>query len=495
MMNRIGTVLSCSNRWKIAAAGCWLQLSLALTVGLTACVAPPHAEPENTKLGSVQLGLGNTDAPAVEDRWWHTFNDSQLNSLIEKALSTNPNLTAALARIREARAQTEELAAGRQPIVTFDGEEVRQHYPKRFLYPPPLGGGEYWQGQVGFNLSWCLDFWGRQAALIEAAKANARYAVLDAAGARLAVAGALAQSYVDFYRAETLADIAARAVQQWQSIVDITRGRVAAGLSTSIELHSAESALARAWSSKVQSDTAVDIAMHALATITGEGAEAYPKFVRPTADLQAALPLPEALPADLIARRPDVLAAQALVEAAYAGRKAAHQAFYPDVNLTAFAGFEAIAITNLLRGEDSEYGVGPAIHLPLFESGKLKSRYREATAQTDAAISAYNETVLRAVQQVADQLSLVRSYARQFDEDRQALGEAETTYEMAEHHYRTGLSGYLTVLATETQVLEARQTCANVLAAQAAARVSLLLAVGGDFDPAHVTGTDTSSTR
>jgi outer membrane protein TolC len=185
---------------------------------------------------------------------------------------------------------------------------------------------------------------------------------------------------------------------------------------------------------------------------------------------------------NLLARRPDVLAARARIESAMASRAAAKAAFYPNVNLSAFAGFQAIGLDNLIDAGSRSYGAGPAISLPLFKSSQLKGEYNRATAEQDEAIAAYNDTVLRAVQQVADQLTLVRTTARQLEHARSSLTAAEEAYRLAQRRYEAGLANYLLVLTTETQLLSARTTYIDVLHAQALARVSLLLATGGSFE-------------
>jgi len=235
---------------------------------------------------------------------------------------------------------------------------------------------------------------------------------------------------------------------------------------------------------RLQAEAARDLAIHRLAAIAGDGAAAYERIQRPTLNLQAALAIPEQLPADLLGRRPDVLAAKARIDATAAGRAAAKAAFYPNINLSAFAGFQAIGLDNLLRSESRVYGGGPAISLPLFESTRLKSAFNSATAAADESIASYNDVVVKAVQQVADQLSLVQSSENQFMQAQASLQAAEEAYRLAQKRYEAGLSNYLSVLTTETQVLNARTTFVDVQHSQAIARVSLLLATGGDFDAA-----------
>ena len=456
---------------------------IAFSVALSGCVLAPAVPPGSKTIDATTLGLAASAAPKAEAGWWQVYHDPQLDRLIRDSFAGNPRLAVAITRVRSAQAQVQAASAGTQPGFSFDGNETYQRFPERDIVPPPLGGGHYWRGQVGINLNWNLDFFGRQAAIIEQSRAGTRAAALDAEAARLALAGAIAQAYVDLDRSWAYRDIAARAEQQRKTILELTQKRVQAGLDTRSELRAAQGALPQARLARLQAESAVDLAVHRLAALSGRGADAFSTITRPHLQLDAALALPEALPIDLLARRPDVLAARARVDASVQGQAAAKAAFYPDINLSAFAGFAAIGLDNLFRSGDRSYGAGPAIHLPLFDAQRLKAAYRGAAADADAAVAAYNETVLEAVRQTADQLTLIASTRQQLDESAQLLAASEDAYRIAELRYRKGLTGYLNVLNAETAVLAARRTQVDLLAAQAIARVTLLLALGGSFDP------------
>jgi NodT family efflux transporter outer membrane factor (OMF) lipoprotein len=463
------------------AAARTTALLLGIATALGGCVTPPKTEPQVQSIADQSVGLGTTSAPTVTDRWWEQYGDPQFDQLVTTALEHNPNLQQTLARVRAAQSQVTFAVAQRRPSVTLDGAEQRARWPEEYIYPPPFGGGTYWSGQVLANLSWDLDFWGKQAALIDSAKATAAAARLDSEAARLATTVALSQTYLDLNRAIALADIAQQSLDQRKQILDITRKRISAGLDTNVELREAESAVPQAELARLQAEAAREVAVHRLAALIGEGADAYERIGKPTLNLEAALSIPTELPADLLGRRPDILAARARVEAATSERAAARAAFYPNVNLSAFAGFQAIGLDNLFQANNRTYGIGPAISLPLFESKRLKSQFNTATALQDEAVSAYNGVVLSAVQQVADQLSQVNYSARQLQQARDTLTAAEEAYRLAQRRYEAGLANYLSVLTTETQVLNARTTYIDILHQQALARVSLLLAVGGNF--------------
>lgn len=470
------------NQRAVTARIASLVIACALAIA-SGCVLPPKSEPQLRPIAEKDLGLGATEAGRANDRWWREYGDSQFDALIEAALDRNPSLQEAIARVGIAQAQLSSAAAGRRPEFNFHGEEQRVRFPERFIYPPPYGGGSFWQGAALANFSWDLDFWGHQAALIDSARSAADAAALDTAAARLAIAGALTQAYLDLSRANSLADIARQSAEQRRQILEITRKRIAAGLDTNVELREAEAAVPQAELARLQAESAAELAKHRLAAMVGRGADVYASLQPPKLDMVAALAVPSELPADLLGRRPDILAARARIESANAQRTAARTAFYPNINLSAFVGFQAIGLDNLVKAADRTYGAGPAINLPLFDSIRRKSALYSATASEDAAIAAYNGAVLHAVQQTADQLSLVRSSAQQLEQAQAALAATEEAYRLAQRRYQAGLANYLSVLIAETQVLNARMSYTDVVHAQAFARVSLLLAVGGSFNP------------
>ena len=450
---------------------------------LSACVLPPRDTPAVQAIAEDSLGLAGAASPAVPQDWWKAFGDPQLDRLVQDTLNDNPSLAQALTRVQSAQAQAYAAGAGRLPGVTLDGDETRQRFSEHYYIPPPYAGSAVWLGQLGVNLGWDLDFWGRQARLIEQARDQAQAAQLDHAASRLALSGALAQAYVDLYRAHELGAIATAAVRQRETILQLTQNRVRAGLDTEAELHSAEALLPQARSASLQSEAARQLAVHRLAALSGHGAERYDSIVAPQLQLDAALPLPEQLPLDLLARRPDVRAARLRVDAASAGVEAARAAFYPDISLRALIGYQAIGLDKLLDKNSAIWGVGPAVHLPLFEARRLKGAFRGAAAERDAAVAAYNDTVLKAVREAADELTLNDSTAAQLAEARTRATAAEAAYRLSERRYAAGLSSQLQLLGAETQWLDARRELISRQADLAVTRVTLLLTLGGSFDP------------
>jgi NodT family efflux transporter outer membrane factor (OMF) lipoprotein len=450
---------------------------------LAGCVTPPREEPHPRKLVDHDVGLSGAAAQPMTESWWDSFEDPQLDRLIRQGLKESPTLAQAQARVAAALAQVQSAQAALGPKATLGVSSFYQRAPQNYIIPPPLAGHTSWFSQAGSSLSWDLDFWGRQADALHSARDLAQSARFDEDNARLMLAGAIAQAYIELYRQNALADIAQRSEAQRQNILDITRRRVTAGLDTQLEIRLAEAQLPQARVAHEQARSSADLAVHELATLSGQGADAYASIQRPVLDVQAALPVPTELPINLLARRPDVLSARLSVEAADAQRLAAKAAFYPDISLHALAGIGAFGLNNLVQWNARGYGGGPVLSLPIFDGGRLRAEYRGSEAQLDGAISSYNDTVLRAVQQTADQLTQLDALANEQRDQQQTLEASEAAYKLAEERYRAGLAGYLSVLNAETQVLAARQSMVDILTSQAVARVTVLLAVGGSFDP------------
>jgi NodT family efflux transporter outer membrane factor (OMF) lipoprotein len=456
--------------------------ALLLALPLVGCVEAPSTTPSQSEIAPGTLGLGGPAAPQLQPDWWKAFHDPQLDRLVDQLLASNPTLQGALARIRAAQAELSGARALDYPNINLDGSEQRELLSNNYLLPRPFGGSWQWVGDVQARFRWSLDFWGKQAALIDRARSASEAAALDAGAARLALAGMFAQSYVELLLAYQNIDIAHQTLDERQTILDLTQSRVATGLENEASLEQAKALLAMARIEVRRAEAQRDLGVHAIAALTGHGADAYPSITRPAAAVENALPLPQKLPADLLARRPDILAAHARIKAAVRGRDAAHADFYPNIDLTAAIGFQAVGLSNLFDGNSLVAGAGPAIHLPIFDAGRIRAQYARATADLDAAVADYNGTVVGAVRQTADALTQVASLADQRQQQKLALDSAERAFGLAKERYRLGLSGQIPMLTAEATLLDARRQMAMLVAQATNQRVTLLLSVGGGFD-------------
>jgi NodT family efflux transporter outer membrane factor (OMF) lipoprotein len=458
-------------------------LALFLGSALSACITPPHVSPVAKPIDHrPDLGLTGA-AEGVKDRWWAAYQDSQLDRLVGDAVADNPTLEQTLARLHLAQATVEAARSALWPNVSYDAALDRERLSGKDVIPPPFAGAKVWRGFEELNFSWELDFWGRQSSLLRQTRSDARATALDAEAARLAIIGAVVRTYFDLERSYELVEVAEREEKQRQDILDITRHRFTAGLDTSVELRQASGAVPEARVARLTVQAELDRDVHLLTALSGNGAGRYAQIQRPQLNTAQTLSMPSALPMDLLARRPDVLASRERVASARAGLAAARADFYPNIDLLAFGGTEAIGLDNIFRGHATAFGVGPALHLPVFDAGLLRAKYRARTVDIDIALTAYNQAVLSAVQETSDQLSDIASLDVSLVEQQRSLDDAEEAFRLATMRYQAGVTTYLTVLATETEVLSERRQHIDLEWARASARVNLLIDVGGDFQP------------
>ncbi|WP_203308697.1 efflux transporter outer membrane subunit [Sphingomonas beigongshangi] len=460
-------------------------LVATLVATLLAGCAVPHSPPAVAPIAPASLGLDAAAAPAIADDWWKSFGDPQLDRIVADATAGNPTLDAALARVRQAEAVLASRRADDGPNATLDGSIQPQRLSGRYIIPPPYGGTVRTIGQVQGNLSWNLDLFGRQRAAIEGARASARAAALDVAAARLAIAGSVVQTYVDLARAEAQARLARDTVATRERTVQLVQVRIRNRLASNLQAEAAGTLLAQAREAAVQADGARAVAANALAALAGRGHD-YALAIQPARlNLDSALPLPKTLPADLLARRPDIAAAQARITAAAAGRQVARRAFYPNINLAAFAGLQAIGLGNLINLDAAAVGAGPAVHLPLFDNGRLKADLAGATAALDLATADYNERVVGAVRDTADALALVDNIAQQRARAAEVVRGLSETNRLNAVRVSSGLDSKLDLVDNDIRLLDARLATTNLAADAARQRVALVLALGGGFTPSQ----------
>jgi outer membrane protein TolC len=191
--------------------------------------------------------------------------------------------------------------------------------------------------------------------------------------------------------------------------------------------------------------------------------------------------VPQNLSLDLLARRPDLSVQRARIQAALGEADAAKAQFYPNINLSGFLGFQAIGLTHLLDPASMISGIGPAIHLPFFDSGRLRANYAGKIADIDGAIAQYNQSVLNAAQDVAEQLTRIAALSGEEEATQTALAAAEEAYRVAMLRYRGDLAPYLTALTVETQLLAQRRAAADLHARRLDLQIALVRALGGGF--------------
>jgi NodT family efflux transporter outer membrane factor (OMF) lipoprotein len=460
-----------------------MTMKRLLPVLLLSGCAIPASPPAVTPIAPAELGLGSASAPLVAGDWWKQLGDPQLDRLVADATAGNPDLDTALARVRQAEAVMSARRAEDGVNVGFDGSVQAARLSARYTIPPPFAGTLRTVGQAQANLAWNLDLFGRQRAAIEAARESTRAAGLDLAAARLAIAGSVVQTYIDLARAERVAALASRTIATRQESLRLVRVRISNRLASELDATASETLVAQARGALVRAQGARALAANALAALAGRGTDYAAAIAPARVDLDAAVPVPAVLPADLLSRRADIAAAETRIAAAAAGRQVARRVFYPNVNLAAFAGLQAIGLGNLLSLDAGTAGAGPAIHLPLFDNGRLRADLAGATAALDLATADYNQRVIGAVREAADAIALTGNLIEQRARSREVVRGFVETDRLNAVRVNSGLSSRLDLIDNDVRLLDAQLADANLAADAARQRVALLLALGGGFSP------------
>ena len=199
-----------------------------------------------------------------------------------------------------------------------------------------------------------------------------------------------------------------------------------------------------------------------------------------------AVTLPSTVPAELLGRRPDLVAQRWRVESANKDIAVAKAEFYPNVNLIAFIGLQSIGPSGFFSAASRTMGVGPAVTLPIFEGGRLRANLAGKNAAYDIAVEEYNQALVAALRDVVDQLASFRSVAAQRVEQKQALASAQEAYDLALLRYREGLGNYLQVLSAESPLLQQQSLEADLRARQLALAIELTRALGGGYTVASI---------
>lgn len=461
----------------------------AAILALSACASMDDTPAPARLRDAASLGLPAADATAlaIPAQWWHGFGDAQLDRLIDEALASHPSLKVAQARLARAQAGADLMQAARGPQLNLGVDATRQLFTANGMIPKPLAGSVNETGTAQFSGSWELDFFGKNRAALDAALGQARAAQADADAARMLLASQVARSYFQLLRLHEQLGVTQRLLAQRTHALRLVQDRVQAGLDTKLELRQSEASLpdTRLQLEALQEQST--LARHALAALLGQPGKAL-AIELPALSAIKPIAATNSLPSDLLGRRADIAAARWRVQAATEDIGVAQTQFYPNISLTAFAGFSSIGLDRLLNAGSQQWGVGPALRLPIFDGGRLRANLRGKSAELDAAIESYNGAVIEAVREVIDQLASTQAIGRQQTEQRAAQALAESAYEIALQRYQAGLGNYLSVLAAEASVLGQRRQGVDLAARALDTQVALIRALGGGYQAEPAAG-------
>jgi multidrug efflux system outer membrane protein len=471
-------------------------MSAAVLALLSGCISVPADthRPAGPDLARAQHAPGITlpaDAWPAE-QWWTAYRDPQLDRLVQRALQDNPSLAVAQARVESASAQLESEHANQGGKVGLDTGLNRQRYSANGFFPAPLGGNYFNDFSVQLRASYDFDWWGKHRSLIAAAlgEANARQA--ESAQARQTLAASVAQSYFRLQMLWARQDNVNALVKVQRDLIAGREQRIAHGLANADVLRSAELDLGTLQEQAARFDTQALREREALRALIGGDADALGDLAR-TRPTPAVNALPRELGMELLARRPDLQAARWRVEAQLGRVAASEAAFRPDINLMGGFGLDAVSLGKLLRWPSRTPLIGATLDLPLFDSGRLNAQLGLARSGRNELVAEYNEAVLNAVRDVAQDGAILQGLDKEAQAHALALDSSRKLVDNAEARAKRGLEERAGVLQARMNVLRQQDAGLQLTDARLQAQVALVKALGGGYHAASASASASAS--
>lgn len=456
---------------------------LVLALALGGCnLAPTYKTPDAPALPAQYREQWQPAQPADQlprDHWWTLYGDTDLNDLSTRLDAASPDLAQALARYDAASAFSMQAEAARSPVIGVGSDNTRnaqsENRPLRGVGQPNV----YNDNQLSMGVSYEVDLWGRVRNTVARGHALLSAASDDLASARLSLHAQLADQYFELRSLDRQQSLLNDTITAYARALLLTEARHDGGIASGLDVARAQEQLnhAKALAKDVQARRAV--AQHAIASLIGEPASTFtiaPRLI----DVSVPV-VPTGTPASILQRRPDIAAAERRIAAANANVGIAKVAFYPALKLSASGGFESTSGNDWLSSPNTFWSLGPATALTLFDGGYRRGVVREYEAKTREAAAFYRSTVLTALQQVEDNLALLRQLNDAWQDESAAVTAGQNAYAIALNRYREGSANYLVVTDAQTALVQSQLAEEDLLRRRLHASVGLIRALGGGW--------------
>ncbi|WP_017348866.1 efflux transporter outer membrane subunit [Pantoea sp. A4] len=466
------------------------MLGVAIASALLAGCANPHGlHTSNHKLDANTLQASDTLKSAKlspanwpKAEWWKGFNDGQLNRLIGDAMASSPDLQVVNAQAAKANAGVIAAQAARYPTLDANAGITRSRVAK--VDDPLLQGKSYSTLRTAnLSASYTFDLWGGQKDAAEAAIGAARASELDTQASKLTLAANVTRGWINLNLAWAKQKLAKDTLDRADGIAKIQQQYVSAGLASDYQYKQALSQQRSAQSSLTAAKQAVTDAGIQLSTLVGKGPDYWHSLKPTTINIPIEATLPTTIPADLLGRRPDVVAARWRVEAASKTIAATRTEFYPNINLVAEAGTRSLLGDALFGAPSRFFNVGPSLSLPIFDGGKRRADLAASNADYDLAVARYNQLLISSVNNISDTITQMASLQDQIAQEESADELIHSSWEDLHREYTGGLRPYLDVLSIQNQLIESDEKMVELKAQQINLAVVLIENLGGGFQP------------
>jgi len=387
--------------------------------------------------------------------WWTLFEDRQLSEIMEVAVENNPDLLAAVSRVRAAQEEAQKVRSFLLPQFNAKFNDNYEHLSKDSLdrFPPSAIPAVINQVYLALNFEYEIDLFGKNRNKYRAAMGQARAQAAEMSESLLMITASLAETYINYAANLQNLRFSMTLAEAQKVYLELTELRFLNGLDDQMMVDSANASLLAAEEDVVTYEKEADLNLSQLKIFMGLGPDDVWEITTPTLAFDRPFPIPESVPLNLLSRRPDLMAQIWTVEAAAHLISAAKAAFFPNINLTAFAGLESLKWNNLFSSNSYAAALAPAINLPLFTGGKLTAQLNEKYATYDAAVHDYNALLLQAAKEVSDQIKILEAANQESGLQAQVLEKTVHISLLTSQRYDNGLDDYLTVIDKQVAVL------------------------------------------
>ncbi len=488
--------------------GCAGAIALAALGG---CIGPRYVRPsvatpgafKEASAGAYRAALPGAWQPArpqdmaLKGKWWEVFRDPELDALEGELDIDNQNIAQAFQSFMAARAQVREARASYFPTLTVAPSYSTGHSPSTVSASAALAGAAatgtasgvggtaglagttFTDISLPFDVSWEPDLWGRIRNTVREYRYAAQVSAADLENERLTEEADLAEYYFQLRGQDALQDLYNRTIEADRVSLELTRGLKDSGIDDDQDVAQAEVTLANAEATATGIATNRALYEHAIATLIGKPASSFSLAVKPLATPVPAVPV--GVPSELLERRPDVAAAERTMAEANALIGVEETAYFPALDLSASGGLESSSLGTLFSAPARFWSLGAAVSETIFDAGLRRATVAQYTAQYEADVAAYRQTVLTAFQQVEDGIATLRVGSQQLARQEAAVRAAQRYLTIATARYQTGLDPYLDVMTAETTLLGDQQTEVTLRVSEMTAAVELIQALGGGW--------------
>jgi NodT family efflux transporter outer membrane factor (OMF) lipoprotein len=462
---------------------------MVLSVAGTGCaVGPNYKRPQVAVPGqwTVAAARGTSTKPIEKGEWWSSFQDPELNSLIERAAAQNLDLKLALDRVDEARAARGVVRSGYFPSMDASASATRNR--QRVIAPVSQNSVnivpvEFNNFQGALGASWELDVFGGVRRGVQAASAEVAAAEENLGDVRVILFGDVGRVYAQLRGFQRRLEIANKNIKTQQDTLDLTKAREKAGLATELDVSRAAAQLESTKAVVPTLLSGIDISIHRLSILLGEEPGALRRELENASPIPAAAPDVEiGLPSDLLKRRPDIRRSEAQLAAATARIGEAKADLFPHFVLTGAAGRQASQLHDVTLGAGNFFSVGPGISLPLFTGGRIRSNIAVQDARQREALISYRSSVLNALEEVQNALVNYAQEQERRDRLNEAAQQSQLAVDLATEQYKAGLTDFLAVLDAQRELYADEDQAVQSQTSIATNVIALYRALGGGWN-------------